>query len=221
MGAGELLFHLCKRCSDDVVMMHVRTDGLDGVEPQAVNQIEVAGCEGWRMGAEVIRVGASAPVIDDESNVKGFGLVGSLPRLAQQAGLILGRERRRFAHVHVGRAKTNDGADDRVDDVAGGDDEQAHRTTDALGEGDNVREQPPLVRRGRALASRLLADVDVEQPRGHDHDVSIARRLKRRDHVSERMRIADRHQHVSRTSLDLVERELRGEQQVERVCVCR
>ena len=39
---GELLFHLFQRCSDDVVMMHVRTDGLDRVEPQAVNQIEIA-----------------------------------------------------------------------------------------------------------------------------------------------------------------------------------
>ena len=40
--AGELVFHLCQRCSDDVVVMHVWADGLDGVEPQAVNQIEVA-----------------------------------------------------------------------------------------------------------------------------------------------------------------------------------
>ncbi len=102
LGTGELLFHLCQRCSDDVVMMHVWTDRLDGVEPQAVNQVEVARCEGGRMGAEVIRIGASAPVINDESNIKGFRLVGSLPGLAQQAGLILGRERRRFADVHVG-----------------------------------------------------------------------------------------------------------------------
>ncbi len=58
--------------------------------------------------------------------------------------------------------------------LRGRDDEQTHRTTEALGERDDVREQSPLVRRGRALASRLLADVDVEQPRRHDHDVPIA-----------------------------------------------
>ena len=39
---GQLLFHLFQRCSDDVVMVHVWTDRLDGVEPHAVNQIEVA-----------------------------------------------------------------------------------------------------------------------------------------------------------------------------------
>ena len=41
-GAGELLFHLRERCSDDIVMMQVWPDGLDRVEPQPVNQIQVA-----------------------------------------------------------------------------------------------------------------------------------------------------------------------------------
>jgi hypothetical protein len=31
---------LLQRCSDDDGVMHVRTDSLDGVEPQAMNQIE-------------------------------------------------------------------------------------------------------------------------------------------------------------------------------------
>jgi hypothetical protein len=35
--AGELLFHLCQGCSNDIVMMHMWADGLDGVEPQAVD----------------------------------------------------------------------------------------------------------------------------------------------------------------------------------------
>ena len=86
-----------------------------------------------------------------------------------------------------------------------------------LGEGDDFREQPPLGRRGRASLDAVVADVDAEQPHGHDDDVSIAWRLQRRRDVSERMRIADRHQHVARTGVDLVERELRRGQQVERV----
>jgi hypothetical protein len=129
------------------------------------------------MGAKVIRIGMSAPVIDDESNIEGFGLVRSLPRLSQQTGLSLGRERRRFAHVHVGRAKTNNGANDRVDDVPGGDNEEAHGTTDALGESHYVREQPPLVERGRALSGRRLTDIDVQQPHSHHHDVPFPGRL--------------------------------------------
>ena len=62
---------------------------------------------------------------------------------------------------------------------------------------------------GVALAGPLVADVDVEQPHGHDDDVAIAGRLKRGDHVRERVRIADRHQHVAGTDVDLVERKLR------------
>ena len=84
----ELFFHLLQRCSDDIVMMHVWTDGLDGVEPQPVNQVEVARCKGRRMGTEVIGVGPATPVIDDQSNIERFGLVGALPGIAQQAGLI-------------------------------------------------------------------------------------------------------------------------------------
>ena len=55
--AGELLFHLRQRRSDDVVMVHVRADRLDGVEPEAMDQIEIAGRERRRMRAEVIGVG--------------------------------------------------------------------------------------------------------------------------------------------------------------------
>ena len=44
-------------------------------------------------------------------------------------------------------------------------------------------------------------------------------RLQRRRDVGERVRIANRHQHVAGTRLDLVERELGGEQQVERALV--
>ena len=90
LGTSELLFHLFQRCSDDIVMMHMWTDGLDGVEPQAVNQIEVARCKGWRMGAEVVGVGPATAVVDDDSNIKRFRPVSPLPGLSQQAGLVLG-----------------------------------------------------------------------------------------------------------------------------------
>ena len=40
---GELLFHLCKCRPHDVVMMNFRSDRLDGIEPDAMNQIQVAG----------------------------------------------------------------------------------------------------------------------------------------------------------------------------------
>ena len=39
--SGKLLFHLRKRGPDDVVVVHVRPDGLDRVEPETMNQIEI------------------------------------------------------------------------------------------------------------------------------------------------------------------------------------
>ena len=127
--------------------MHVRPDGLDGVEPQAVNQIEIAGCERGRMGAEVIGVGAPAAVMDDEPDVERLGLVGPFPRFAQQARLVGGRQRRRFADVDVGRAQPDDRADNASTTLRAGTISSRTGTADALGEGDDVRQQPPLVRR--------------------------------------------------------------------------
>ena len=196
-------------------MMHVWTDGLDGVEPQSVNQIEVAGRERWRMGAEVIGVGAAAPVIDDESNIEGFRLVGVLPGLAQQSRLILGRQRRRFAHVDVRRSKANDGADDCVHDVAGGDDQQAHGTADAFGQGDDVRQQSPFVRRRRGLRRLSSLTSTSMQSCRHDDDVPIAWRLQCGDDVGEGMRIAHRDQHVAGTRLELGKRQIRGAEEIE------
>ena len=34
-----------KQLLHDVVVMHVRADSLDGIEPHAVNQLEIARCE--------------------------------------------------------------------------------------------------------------------------------------------------------------------------------
>ena len=127
------------------------------------------------MRAEVIGVGPAAAVMDDEPDVERVRLVGALPRLAEQARLVVGRQRRRLADVDVGRAQPQDRGDDGVEDVAGRHDEQAHRTTDAA---------RPAPRPRRAAAARPASaprrcnvrrrDVDAEQPDRHDDDVAIA-----------------------------------------------
>ena len=143
--AGELLFHLFQRCSDDVVMMHVRADGFDGVEPEAVNQIEIAGREGGRMGAEVIGVGAPAAVIDDQSNVERLRACRPVPRPRRAGGpdrrprASTIRRRRRPTIEVEGRSRRS-----RRRRCAR-DDQQPHRTADPLGERDDIREQPPFV----------------------------------------------------------------------------
>ena len=74
----------------------------------------------------------------------------------------------------------------------GRDDQQAHRTAEAFGNGHDVRQQSPLVGRGRALAGSLLTNIDINQPRRHDDDVTIAWRLQRGHDMREGMGIANR-----------------------------
>ena len=106
--AGELVFHLREGRPDDVVVVHVRTDRLDHVEPHAMNQIEVAGRERGRMRADVIGVVAAAVVVDDEPNVERVWLLGALPGFAEQPRLIVGGEQRRLADVQL-RPRADDG----------------------------------------------------------------------------------------------------------------
>jgi hypothetical protein len=87
------LFHLFQCGAHDVVVMDVRADGLRGIEPQSMNEIEITRRERRRMGADVIRVGAPAVMMDDETDFEILGLVDALPRITEQPGLIVGRER--------------------------------------------------------------------------------------------------------------------------------
>ena len=213
--AVQLLFHLRERRPDDVVMVDVRSDGLRRIEPDAVDEIEIAGRERRRVRAEMIGVGPSAAVMDDEPDVERFGLGGLLPGVAEQSRLFVRRERGRLADVHVGRAQAQNRRDDGVEDVVRRDDEQAHRAIVPLGEGRDLREHSPLGRRGSRVAEAVGADVDAEQPYRHDDDIAIARRLERGGDMSERMRIANGHEHVARTNVHLVERELGRRQDIE------
>jgi hypothetical protein len=82
------VFHLFQSCSDNIVMMDVWSDALGRVEPQAVNQIEITGRQGRRMGAKMVGVRASASMMDDEPNIEGLRLVRSFPGLPEQACLV-------------------------------------------------------------------------------------------------------------------------------------
>ena len=168
------------------------------------------------MRAEVIGIGAAAAVIDDEPDVEGFGLVGALPGLAEQARLIGGRQRRRFADVHVGRAEANDRADDGVDDVAG----RARSAGAPAGRrARRARRHPRAAAARTASASRCAAASSLTSTSSSRAVMTTTSRspgvCSAADHVRERVRIANRHQHVARTRLDLIERQLGGEQQVE------
>ena len=100
--AGKLFFHLCQCRSHDIVMVHVRSHGLGGVEPHAMNQTEVAWCQGRRMRTEQVALGAAAAVMNDEPHVERHRLLGAFPGIAEQSCLVCCGERRRLADVDVG-----------------------------------------------------------------------------------------------------------------------
>ena len=202
--AVQLLFHLSEGCSDDIVVVHVWADGLGRLEPDAMNEVEIAGRERRRMGAEMIGVGAAAAMMDDESDVERLGRSGLLPGVAEQSGLLVCRERRRLADVHVRRSKPQNRRDDGGEDVMSRDHEETHRAIVPLGQGRDLREHSPLSRCWRRVAEAVGADVDAEQPDSHDHHVPIWWCLERGGHMSERMRIADEHQRIARPNVHLV-----------------
>ena len=164
-----------------------------------------------------IGVGASAAVVDDEPDVERFGVSPRFPRLAEQARLFVGRERGRLADVHVRRAQAQDRGDDRREDVMGRDTSRRTGRSCRSASADDLGQHAPLGRRRRGIAQVVGADVDAEQSNGHDHDVAVARRLERGGQVRERVRVADEHEHAARADVHLVERELVGRKDVERV----
>ena len=176
-GTVQLLFHLRERRSNDVVMMHVRTDGLDGVEPHAVNQIEIAGRERRRMRAEVIGVGASAAVMDDEPDVERLRACRRAPR-RRRAGA---PDRRPTASTTRRRSTSDERsrrivATMRVDDVLGG-----HDRAGAPGGRCRSASADDLPRAAAAPPASACASLNRRSPTstpssrdGHDDDVAIA-----------------------------------------------
>jgi len=63
-------------------MVHVRPYRLDGVEPDAMNQTEVAWCERRRMRSKEVGIGAAAAVMNHEPDIKAFRLLRPLPGVA-------------------------------------------------------------------------------------------------------------------------------------------
>src|SRR5262249_57444625 len=99
VGAVELLRHLVQRGSDDVVMMNMWPDRLGRVEPQMMDEIEIAFRERRRMRAEKIALRAAAAVVHHEPDMERLGLHRALPRLAELTGLLVSRERHGLADV--------------------------------------------------------------------------------------------------------------------------
>ena len=199
------MIHLRQGRTHDVVMMHMGPDGFCRIEPQAVNQLEIAGRERRRMRAEVVDVGAAAVVVDDEANVQAFRLFGALPGFAEQVGLLVGRQRHRFSDVNLRRLQPQNGRDGGIEDVVGGNNQQTNRAVVPLGETHDIGEQVAFGGRGGRTIRGVVFDIDAEHARRHHDDVSIARGLNGRDDVRERAAVAHGNQHVAGTHLHLAE----------------
>ena len=60
VGSFEFVVHMLEGGPHHIAVMHVRANGADHVEPERVNQIEIAGVERRRMRAELIGGGRAA-----------------------------------------------------------------------------------------------------------------------------------------------------------------
>src|SRR2546430_1661950 len=77
--------------------------GLDGIKPDAMNQVHVAWRERRRVCAKVIGIGAAAMPVDDESKPLRLWLFGPFPCFTDQTGLFVGSKSRGFPDVQVRR----------------------------------------------------------------------------------------------------------------------
>ena len=208
VGTVELLSHGRQGCSDDVVVMHVGPERLDGLEPHHVNEIEVFRVEGRRVGAEVVDVGAAARVVDDETDVERTALRRALVGVPEQARLRFGGDRAGLADEDFGRLEPEHRRNDGVEHVVRGHDEEPHGARVSFRGREHVREEQPFGRGRDGVVERVRVGVDAEETRRHDDHFSIARRAQRRRDVRERVRVADRHEQAARPRLDLLERQL-------------
>ena len=215
---GELFFHLRQCCSDYVVMVNLRPDRLDGVEPDAMNQFEIAGTERRRVCAEVIRVGAAAVVIDDETDGERLGFLRRLPRLTHQPRLIGGRQRGGFADVDLRRLQPNHGRHDRF------------RRRRATARSSAAPVFPTCSASATTLVNKRRSDgvgavargavfvgIHADDAHRHDHDIAIAGGFEGDGDVRQRVGIANRDQDVARPGIDLPSHQGARRQQLERV----
>ena len=179
LGSAHLPLHLGQSRAHDVVMMHMGTDRLHRVEPQAVDEREICRAQCGRMGAEVVGIRAPARVVDDEPNVERLGPMHALPCLPEQTRLVGGCQRLRLADVNFRRPQPGDGGRQRVEHVRSRHDQKPHRPFEPFGRRQHAREQALLRRRRGRARLRVVVHVLSEQANRHDDDVPIARALQR------------------------------------------
>ena len=170
------------------------------------------------MRAEVIGGGAPARVVDDEPDVERLGLGCALPRLAEEPGLLVGRQRLGFADVDLRRPQPQHGRDDGVEDVG-----RRARSAGARRARVARRARPPrraAAARRRSCPPSAERSSETSTPTSRtviDHDLPIAGRLERRREMGHEMRLPDRHEHVAGPDVELIQADSGRREQLERV----
>ena len=181
-GSVELFGHLRQCCSHYVVVMNVRPDRLDGIEPHLVDEIEIARRQFGVVGAEMKGVGAAAAVVDDEPHAVEVAGVAALPRFAQQARLRFAptastiRRRRRPTPAAEARRPPSRRRRCRPGRSAGGP-WRSWRSASAMTRENSACSLGRRVARRAGLRSRHRAPTSAY---GHDDDVAIARQRRAR-----------------------------------------
>ena len=142
-------------------MVEMGADVLEGVAPDAMDEVVVAHPQFGRVRAEMRDVGAAAAMEDGQPHLE-VGRAGAFPRFAEEPRLFVAGDRRRLADVDVGCLQADHGRHDRVEHVARGDDHEPHVARVALGQRDHAGEQQTLGLGGlRAL--RLFDRVSADR----------------------------------------------------------
>ncbi len=108
----------------------------------------------------------------------GFGPDARSHASTQQSRLFLSGQGFRFADVDLRRLESQGGLGHGVEDVDAGCDQQANRTSVALGQRDDGRQQALLVVGRPRVDRRIIRDIDADDANGHHDHVAIARRVQ-------------------------------------------
>ena len=213
--------------ADNITVMNVRANGTGCVEPERVNQIEIAGVQCRCVRAELIGGGRAARMVNDEPNAERLGTRRALPRLAKQPRLFLCGQRLRFADVNLRGLEPQRGLGHRLGDVHARGNQQTNRPAVTLGQRHDGRQQQLLVIGRTRMELRIVRDVEADQANGHHHDVAVARRMKGGGEMCQNVRLADGHQQVAWACFHALEIDFLGGEQLEfverrrRVGLCR
>jgi hypothetical protein len=83
-------------------MVDMRTHGLDGIEPNPMNEIEIVRRQRRRMSAQMIYIYSSAVPVNDQPEMLVFGFIDAFPCFTQKPALFRCGQGGGFTDAYLG-----------------------------------------------------------------------------------------------------------------------